>query len=143
MELGLYNQIRDVLQKWSFEIIATKILNPEEKVYCANRIRGGNWGKGPFPQSGGKPAMTIVALDKSPVEPSQNILKSHPGLTNQKVLTVTEHLRNLANSSLHNKHKCNVIHSSDNEEHALEYIRLLLPEKAEKLYQYVEQRNMS
>ena len=66
--------------------------------------------------------MAIVAIDKSPVHPSAEILKSYPRLTNEKIMTVKQYVRNLTNSRFNNKIKCNVIHSSDNEEHALEYI---------------------
>lgn len=82
--------------------------------------------------------MLVVALDYFPSPADPRTQKTHPHLTNQKVLTAKRRIRDFVNSRLQPDQRCNAIHSSDNEEGALEYIRLAMPEEKEFICSKVE-----
>jgi len=121
------------IEESGFRIIASKKLSQEEKDHLSGRIRGGNWGRGPFPQSGGGPAQAVVAIDTSPVRPPKGILKVNPHLSNENVRIVKEQLRALVNKRIGKAAMFNAVHSSDNGDHALDYIGVLFTGEEKRL----------
>ncbi|MHA1829479.1 MAG: hypothetical protein ACTSX6_12640 [Candidatus Heimdallarchaeaceae archaeon] len=130
LELDLSETIYSLLKRNGFEVLFWKLLNSIEVERASKNIRGGNWGKGPFPQSGGRPAIFIVARDPFPLMPGTEILGRHPGLTNKRILKVKEQIREAVNRKLREDEKCNVIHSCDNEDGAIEYIKTVFGKEA-------------
>ncbi len=125
LEHGLDDLLMNKIEESGFRIIASKKLSQEEIDHSSGRIRGGNWGRGPFPQSGGGPAQAVVAIDTSPVRPPKDILKVNPHLSNENVRIVKEQLRTLVNKRIGKAAMFNAVHSSDNGDHALDYIGVM------------------
>lgn len=88
-------------------------------------IRGGVWGRGPWPASGGGPAKALICRDHAPQAPDALLKDEHPRLTNRNIYLLKTEVREQVNAriSLRSRH-CNVIHSADNPYQALEYIRI-------------------
>ena len=125
--------IVEELYEYGFNILANKSLSPEEARRAQQAIRGGNWGRGPWPTSGGGPAVAIVAVDVFPSAPSIELLRHHPKVDNKRVFEAKERIRDLANARLPASHRCNIVHTSDNAEQAALYVSILMPELEDKL----------
>src|SRR5688572_4164903 len=63
---GRTEGIAKFLGKEGFAVLETSVLDPEGARRAAARIRGGNWSGGPWPVSGGPPAIVIAAFDCFP-----------------------------------------------------------------------------
>lgn len=133
-------EVRGLLEKLGFEVVEHRVLDQAGAARCTANLRGGNWGQGPYPTSGGTPASVLIVLHyaPSPVRPSMR--KKYPHLTNGYVLTAKERLRSLVNARVATEHRCNPIHSSDNEDEAWEYLSVALPKDLSRLRALVEQR---
>lgn len=102
---------------------------PEDRVGQAlSGIRGGNWGKGPWPRSGGLPAYYYVVYDARPLQPGEEIAREHPGLDNERISIAKTRIRDDFNRRLASRERCNIIHSSDNAYQALCYLDIINPE---------------
>ena len=124
LELGLFEDLKKFIQKEGFTILRTVEIENSFQEGFTKRVRGGNWGQGPWPSSGGLPAVLLVALDVNPVEPKPNDLQQHPGLTNRRI-QYKNAIRDFINGRLPDKTDWfNGIHSSDNEIQAVEYMSL-------------------
>ena len=128
LELKLEAQIIQLLVQEGFSLIETKILTPAEVQRVKSHVRGGNWGKGPWAESGGEPAMVLVAVDLMPLTPTREDLVKQPHLSNGRIM-VKQQIRDLVNQSLPLEQQCNTIHSSDNEREAWNYLQIASPEK--------------
>jgi len=95
-------------------------------------IRGGNWAAGPWPVSGGDPYVVVVAHDVHPKELGSRERLQHPHVENARIIDCKYRVRKLLNKQLSESEACNVLHSSDNTEEALEYIDILVPDKKEE-----------
>jgi hypothetical protein len=131
------SEIQDLLRSSGFEIVATKQLSEDEAAVAAKHIRGGNWGCGPWPTSGGVPAIVIIGRDANPLPVSDALLHEHPLLDNARIAAAKELIRNAINQRLAESEQCNVIHSSDSAQHALEYLRITMPEREEQITLYL------
>ncbi len=49
-------------------------LTADQMADVTREVRGGNWGRGPFPVSGGEPGFVIIAPDPAPIAPDQQAL---------------------------------------------------------------------
>jgi hypothetical protein len=105
----------------------------------ARTLRGGNWGRGPWPISGGPPVAAIVAYDPTPIAPSRRQKKRFPFIANARLLC-KEHLRDAFNEGFPKDQHCNAIHSSDNGREALDYLRIIMPESVEELLSVTQSR---
>jgi hypothetical protein len=121
--------ILEMLRSSGFHILAVKYLRADEVAYAARRIRGGNWGRGPWPISGGGPAVIVVAHDAHPRTVSQTLQQKHALLDNARIPAAKDSIRNALNSRVRRSQQCNVIHSSDCWKHAVEYLRITMPER--------------
>ncbi len=136
LDCHLETKIIDFLIRGGFEIIETKILNSEEVKRVKYQVRGGNWGKGPWPESGGDPAMVIIAVDLMPSKPSEAELAKQPHLSNGRI-AIKNQIRDAINQLLPKERQCNTIHSSDNELEAWNYLQIAMPEKCTKIQQKI------
>ena len=136
LELNLGSTISDLLIKEGFNIIDTTILDPEAARRVKYQVRGGNWGRGPWSESGGDPAMVIVAVDLMPQKPTQKELAKQPHLSNSRI-TVKDKIRDAVNQTLAKEKQCNTVHSSDNEREAWNYLEIAVPDKCEAIKQKI------
>ncbi len=124
IELGLLEELKKYILKEGFTIIKVKELEVQAKANFSRKVRGGNWNQGPWPVSGGSPAVLIIAFDVHPVKPESDDFKMHPGLSNKRIKNKSE-IRDFINKSLPDSQEWfNGIHSSDNEIQAVEYFTL-------------------
>jgi hypothetical protein len=134
-ELQAEPEIIEMLRGIGFNIMSVKHLQPHEASSAAQRIRGGNWGRGPFPTSGGGPKIVVVGHDSQPVGVTDAMRGQHPLLENGRIPAAKEAIRKAINDRLRASQQCNVIHSSDNSQHALEYLRITMPEREDEIIQ--------
>ncbi len=127
MQRGGLAKLEELLTCVGFSIIKSKVLAPGELRHVAHNIRGGNWGRGPWPVSGGPPAAVVVAYDPIPQQLSRRQRKKFPLADNARVLKKSD-IRDAFNADLPAEQHCNVLHSSDNSAEAWEYIALAMPE---------------
>jgi hypothetical protein len=130
--LGAVAGIRERLVAEGFTILAARPLGPAARERLRDAARGGNWGRGPFPRSGGPPAYLLAAVDVMPLAPSARARSAWPGLDNERLL-VKEALRDTLNAGLPDADRRNALHSSDNAAEALGYLRLALPESVDEI----------
>lgn len=119
-----------------FEIVETITFAPERVEEIAHSLRGGNWGPGPWPKSGGEPVAAIVTHDAAPIRPSRRERHKYPFLANARLLK-KDAIRDAFNANRPPHEHCNVIHSSDNAREAHDYLRIIAPERAADILQRV------
>lgn len=129
---GLTGFFIDWFEKRGLNLTGRIVLDEAKKKEAAKKLRGGNWGRGPFPTSGGVPAVLLVFYDYHPTQLDAKLKNKYPYVSNPLYL-LKEDLRAEINSVLAPDEKVNPIHSSDDEIEALEYIEAVSPEFLEEL----------
>lgn len=124
---GLTGFIINWLEKSGLNLVKAVELNREQKRQASQKLRGGNWGQGPWPVGGGDPAVLLVMYDYHPKPLNEKAKKKYPHVSNEHYL-FKEEVRQEINSNLENAEKTNPIHSSDDEIEALDYINMVAPE---------------
>jgi hypothetical protein len=127
MRRGGVERASELISKHGFQILSASTFDEHMSSTIARSLRGGNWGRGPWPISGGPPVAAIVAYDPSPITPSRRDKKRFPFIANARLLC-KEKLRDAFNEGFTNDQHCNVIHSSDNGREAMDYLRIIMPE---------------
>lgn len=117
-----------LLTEQDFNIVETITFAPDRVESIARSLRGGNWGKGPWPTSGGEPVAAIVVHDPEPLRPSRRERRKYPFLANARLLT-KDAIRDAFNANRPPHEHCNAIHSSDNAREARDYLRIIAPER--------------
>jgi hypothetical protein len=130
-------EILDVVEHFGFEVLAVRRLDETERARCASDMRGGNWSRGPYPQSGGPPVVAVATVHYGPRSPDVEVRRQYPHLSNTETLLAKRRLRDLVNERLAPEHHCNPVHSSDNEREAWEYIDLTMPRESLELREEV------
>ncbi len=136
LELGFADEIAERLASRGFEIVLRRALSPDAAERVRLHARGGNWERGPYPRSGGPPALALVAFDPSPLAPTRGEEAEHPGLENARILAKTA-IRDALNARLPAGERCNWLHSSDHAWGAREYLGLALPEALDEILRAV------
>ena len=116
------------LERCGLDVLETRRLDDEQRARCAREVRGGNWGRGPWPTSGGDPAALVIVRDRQPIAVDDKTLESHPLLTNKRILTAKEAVRSAFNRPLKRSERCNAVHSSDHSRQAWNQIACVLGE---------------
>jgi hypothetical protein len=129
--------LTEMMKGWGFIHLATEPLNPDQKDRATRMIRGGNWGRGIFPRSGGSPFCLIVGLDPSPSTPPSDLRRRHPGLDNDRVVAFKAEVRQWWNARRPAGEACNIMHTSDNAAHALHYLQAVMPDAMEAILRQV------
>jgi hypothetical protein len=142
LELGLADEIAERLASRGFEIVLRRALAPDAAERVRLHARGGNWERGPYPRSGGPPALALVAFDPAPLPPTRDEEAEHPGLENARILAKTA-IRDALNARLPAQERSNWLHSSDHAWGAREYLRLALPEALDEVLRAVRGRRGS
>jgi hypothetical protein len=131
---------RQVLSEHGFDIVHTHVLDDAARERCAREVRGGNWGRGPFPTSGGEPAVLLVALDDRPEAPTPAQQREHPGLANARTLLAKLDARDRLLASVPAAERFNPMHSSDSDEDGWHYVELADPDAVARLHAVVDRR---
>jgi hypothetical protein len=121
-----------LLEKQGFRVVATQSFDARAAAMVVRSVRGGNWGRGPWPISGGPPVAAIVVHDPAPVTPTRKQRKRFPFLANARLLC-KEQIRDAFNEGFPADQHCNVVHSSDNGREAMDYLRIIMPESVDQL----------
>jgi len=139
-EDGYESAITMILEDSGFEILQSVPLDGELGERIANTVRGGNWGRGPWPVSGGPPVRIIVAFDVIPQKVGAADQRRHPGLDNARILTAKEGVRNYLNERLDAGLRFNALHSTDSSRHSVEILETLPGVDVAALLALVEER---
>ena len=126
---GREADVLEELKNQKLHIIDVITPNKSEIKLITEKVRGGNWGKGPYARSGGKPYKLVVAFDYNP-----NFVGS---LKINSNLNAKIRIRDKINQKLFFWQQVNCIHSSDTEIEALEYLSLLNPKIQSNIKQKV------
>lgn len=129
MRRGGIERASQLIEKYGFQILSATEFDDRTSSTIARSLRGGNWGRGPWPISGGPPVAAIVAYDPSPIAPNRRDKKRFPFIANARLLC-KEKLRDAFNEGFTKDRHCNVIHSSDNGREAMDYLRIIMPDRA-------------
>ena len=124
-----------LIEKFGFQIVKTHTFEERDIVTFARSLRGGNWGRGPWPISGGPPVAAIVAYDPAPIAPTRKQRKRFPFIANARLLC-KEQLRDAFNEGFAKDQHCNVVHSSDNGREAMDYLRIIMPGGIDAVWAY-------
>lgn len=122
------DKIRQVLELNGFDILYECSIGSSRRRKVADRIRGGNWSRGPMPRSGGLPAHLLVVHDVHPQHPDPHLMAVHQGLDNARVFTTKCRIRDLVNRDCKPSLRSNPAHSSDNVQQAIEYLSEIAPD---------------
>jgi hypothetical protein len=134
------SEVMGALAAYGFEALRVVELDPAASARCAGQLRGGNWDRGPFPRSGGGPAVAVVALHYGPRPPAPWVRERYPDLSNGDVLKAKLRVRDLVAARVPEDAGFNPMHSSDNEAEAWEYVEVVVPAEAAALRAEVERR---
>lgn len=126
-ERQLTDKIIDWFERNGLCLIRAVRLDEEQKRNAAQSMRGGNWGQGPWPVSGGKPSTLLVMYDYHPKPLTAKMKKKYPHVSNEHYL-LKEQLRSEINFSLSKEERANPLHSADDEIEALDYIAAVAPD---------------
>jgi hypothetical protein len=120
------------IQLHGFQIVETLSLKPQQVERATRNIRGGTWTAGPWQHSGGPPAAAIVVYDAHPIPPTWRQRRRFPLVANARFLT-KDQIRDVFNEGLPKSEHCNVIHSSDTDHEAIDYLRIIAPDKVDDI----------
>lgn len=134
---GGVNRAADWLAKQGFSILAVENFDQKLADLIARSTRGGNWGQGPWKHSGGKPVAAVVVYDPNPVRPTRRETKKQPQVMNSR-LFCKDGLRDYFNEGYPVEQHCNIVHSSDNGREAMDYLRIIMPEKIQRIMAEIE-----
>lgn len=130
---GLTNRIVGMIRDCGFEVLAARMLAPEEIEYAAARTRGGNWEAGkPYELTGGRPAAAVVVYDHAPIRPSWRQRHRFPKRTNARIFA-KEKIRDAIVAELPPGERFNALHSSDHAAEAWHLIEILAPDLTGKV----------
>ncbi len=131
--LGFAETARQAIRQSGFEILAETGLAPERSEDLRRSTRGGNWRKGPFPESGGPPARLFFVADVFPYSPYARVQARHPLLDNGRTLACKERVRDAIFAQVPAERRFNPIHSTDTSDEAGEIAALVLGEGGQEL----------
>lgn len=137
VETGLSKTLRQLIEAKGFEVLEAFALEREPAALAYEQVRGGNWGRGPFPRSGGGPAVMLAAFDLLPYAP-QKI--SGADVDNSRIVEAKRAARDLVRERVKCEEQFNPVHSTDNASQAWRILRLIAPEAELRLRDCTEAR---
>lgn len=141
LQRGGVERAKRLLEEVGFCVAEARELDQAEATVAVQAVRGGNWGPGPWPTSGGLPAAIIVAYDSDPLPLNRRQRKKYPFAVNARTLC-KDRIRDEFNRGVPDHEHCNVVHSSDNGHEAMEYIRAICRERADDILEKVARVKM-
>ena len=137
----IYRLLQNDMRFRCMELVHSFLLNPEQQHKAQFLLRGGKWGKGPYPLSGGAPVRVLVVYDPFPIPlNSQQQQQQYRWFTNQHVLEFKQAARSLINAHHFFTRAYNGIHSSDNEFEAFDYLQTVFPEHIREIQTELEEK---
>lgn len=127
VEEGKIGTVLDALRGQGFDLPQVPELSAEQLRELSREVRGGNWGRGPFPVSGGEPALVVVGYDANPLSPDDDMLAEFPLLDNARIQHAKRTVRNALHKDLSKSRRYNGLHSTDNSVQAWRAIREMYP----------------
>lgn len=128
VEMKFLDPMREALEAAGFEILRSVPLEGALAEQIEKATRGGNWGAGPFPLSGGPPVHVFIAVDVFPRVPSLGTQRKHPLLDNQRTLDAKLAAREAVFRDIPKSKRFNPLHSTDTSGEALRVIGQICPE---------------
>lgn len=141
IEDGLTEIAREWVEYHGFEILFETQLSDELQSSCSAMIRGGCWHQGPYPRSGGLPALVWITYDYSPREFKSSEEQPSPFVRNRNVQKKTL-LRRRLQSFVPPDMSCNYVHSSDDTIEAIEYIGVACPGMLKQIQKLKAERDI-
>jgi hypothetical protein len=132
-------RILSILKEKRMDIVKTFEISEKQKPVVMENIRGGEWGKGPYPISGGKPYCCIVAFDYHPVALDIKHSVEYPFVQNKNIF-IKHIIRDYFNNEMLRTKWTNCIHSSDDEIEAWEYIKYVCPDDYSEFKKQIQLR---
>lgn len=126
-----------LLRHEGFQLLEVYKFPPAKVESLARTLRGGNWGRGPWPLSGGPPVAALVMFDPAPLKLTHRQRRKYPFVTSQRLLC-KERIRDQFNRGYPPEEHCNAIHSSDNGREAYDYLRVMMPERIDQIVAMAE-----
>ncbi len=123
---GFQDKLIDMIEKSGFEILAVKVLSPEEVQHAAARTRGGDWISGDMTFPAGPPAAAVVVYDRDPIPPTRKQRRKYPQRYNAR-LFAKDTIREAIGAELPPDQQFNALHSSDHAAEAWHLIEALCP----------------
>ncbi|MGN6743162.1 MAG: hypothetical protein ACTHJL_07665 [Amnibacterium sp.] len=114
-------RIAETIDRFGFEVLRTLPLSEELRRRITGEVRGGNWGRGPFPRSGGGPAALVFAYDVG----HRLAVDGAGHVVNPKSTLAKTAVRDLIAAEVDVAGRFNPMHSSDNGWQSLEYLAAL------------------
>ena len=133
-DAGLTETFEQIIRKEGFDILASSPLTGERKERVRQNVRGGNWGRGDWPSSGGDPSHAVFVRDPDPATVPSWLTVKYPLLDNYRIYLIKNKLRKHFNSLLEEEQQhCSSVHVSDNAREAWEYIAHAAPDRIEQV----------
>jgi hypothetical protein len=123
----LLGQLREELRREGWEPLETVLLDSGTASRVAAAVRGGTWGRGPWPVSGGGPVAYVIAYDLSASVRDLSVggrgdsTPADPDRVNKSKLAIRRRLLNGTPAA----ERFNPLHSSDNPRQTRDYLCLL------------------
>ncbi|TFV64671.1 hypothetical protein E4P41_00020 [Geodermatophilus sp. DF01-2] len=116
--------LRQELLRQGWEPLETVPLHGDAAARVTAGVRGGNWGRGPWPVGGGPPVAYVVAYDLSASVRADTVTGAPP-YDLGRVTATKLRIRRRFLDSMPRGERCNPLHSSDQPRQALDYLALL------------------
>lgn len=133
-------EIVGLLERWGFETLRVDVLDADDRARGAAELRGGNWARGPYPVSGGVPAMLIASVHHAPAVVSDALRERYPHLANQDILFAKQEMRELIEARVGADAAFNGLHSADDEDEAWHYIEVIIGSARDEIAAAVAER---
>ena len=135
---GLTDTFLEALREDGFELHQVIKLEKSAREAAKSGIRGGNWGRGSWPVSGGDPEVLVIACDRNPEPVPSYLADKYPLLDNHRLYKMKTRLRNTYNDNQPGEHlHCSVVHVTDNAREAWDYIETAAPGSKPKIKQLI------
>lgn len=127
LKYELVGPIETILAAAGFDIKLSQMIPVERRMEVASLFRGGNWASSQDSEPAGVPAHFIVTFDPSPLPMPEQVEIGRAFVDNKRLLFKKKLRKRTA--QLAGKKRLNTLHSSDNSMQALDYVRLLCPDR--------------
>jgi hypothetical protein len=130
---GLCGTIERMITDDGFQILDTWWLDEVERNAAMGWIRGGDWGRGDLPLSGGVPRVLIFVRDPFPKRVSRRVRRLKHRSDNARVMATKRRIRKWYATRVGPDERCNMIHASDFAKEALLYALIARAERVPDL----------
>lgn len=124
--------IKNIIIERNLSIIKICKIDDKQKEIGSDYIRGGNWGRGPYPISGGYPSHVLIVFDYHPKPVNRKLYKQYPFVLNENTF-IKNDIRDYFNDRMLRTKWTNCIHSSDDEIEAWDYIKYICPDSYDEI----------